>query len=77
MKFIALFIFLILKITQSLLAQGNEGNKRFERVDQHVAQVSKQLIFHPQLLVEKLTEGQTNDYDKVRAFYVWIARNVE
>lgn len=77
MKFIALFIFLILYIAQSLLAQGNEENKRFDRVDQHVTQVSKQLIFHPQLLVEKLTEGQTNDYDKVRAFYVWIARNVD
>lgn len=77
MKVILFFILLLVFVGAKPYAQGISNDDRFEKVDQQVTEVSKQLIFHPQLLAEKLTENQTNDYDKVRAFYVWIAKNVE
>ena len=70
-----LSLFLISVLTG--YAQVNQNEQRFQKVDQHVSKVAKQLIFHPQLLSQKLSEGLTNDYDKVRAFYVWIARNID
>ena len=70
-----LSLFLICSIPS--YAQVNQNELRFQKVDHHVSKVAKQLIFHPQLLSQKLSEGLTNDYDKVRAFYVWIARNID
>ena len=67
----------ILIISITSFAQNNLNEERFQKVDNHVSEVNKQFIFHPKLLSQKLTEGLTNDYDKVRAFYVWIARNID
>lgn len=50
---------------------------RFSLVDQHVSEINRQAIFHPQILVNMLTKDLSNDYDKVRAIYVWIASNIE
>ena len=63
----------------SLIANAQQltNNSRFAHVDDHVTEVKKQFIFHPELLALKLSENLSNDYDKVRAFYVWIAHNVE
>ena len=77
MRFIINVLSFILLASASLFAQDNQKQLRFQDVDHHVSTVSKQLIFHPQLLSQKLTEGLTNDYDKVRACYVWIARNID
>jgi hypothetical protein len=57
-------------------AQVN-SEERFAKVDDYVSQVNKEFIFHPQALAQRLSENQNNDYDKVRAFYVWIARNID
>ena len=67
----------ILSQTVLLHAQKTIENDRFKEVDAHVSSVSNQFIFHPQRLAIELTGNMTNDYDKVRAFYVWIARNIE
>ncbi|MCK5370823.1 MAG: hypothetical protein KAQ62_19805 [Cyclobacteriaceae bacterium] len=67
----------ILNQTAPLYAQIKYEDDRFKEVDAHVSTVSKQFIFHPQQLVIELTGNMTNDYDKVRAFYVWLARNIE
>ncbi len=75
-NFIIIFLF-ILTIAKFSFAQNNSYDKRFEKVDQHVSAVSRQFIFYPQVLVERLTENLNNDYDKVRAIYVWIATNTK
>jgi len=77
MRIIAISLAVILKISSISFAQKQTESSRFSRVDTHVYEVNKQFIFHPELLTQKLTEGLTNDYDKVRAFYVWIARNID
>lgn len=52
------------------------GGGRFSDVDNHVARISRQIIGHPEVLVDSLTAPFTNDYDKLRAIYVWIATNI-
>ena len=77
MRYFMIFLAIILFQIQTSFAQRNFDNSRFKDVDSHVSAVRSQAIFHPQLLVKKLTENLTNDYDKVRAFYVWIATSVD
>ncbi len=77
MRYFAISALLILGLTNIIYCQQNTDPQRFAKVDAHVANVHKQLIFQPERLANKLTEGFTNDYDKVRAFYVWIAYNIE
>lgn len=77
MRILIIISFLILTVVNIPFAQNNSFDKRFEKVDQHVTEVSRKFIFHPQLLVEKLCENMNNDYDKVRAIYVWVATNTE
>ena len=74
LKYFTCLFFLNIHI---VFAQVNSVDARFEEVDAHVAKVNKEFVFHPLALTQKLTENLTNDYDKVRAFYVWIARNIE
>jgi len=59
-----------------LCAQTNFEKDKFEYVDMHVADVSQQKILNPQQLAHKLTENMDNDFDKVRAFYMWISTNI-
>ena len=73
MRYFMIFLAIILFQIQTSFAQRNFDNSRFKDVDSHVSAVRSQAIFHPQLLVKKLTENLTNDYDKVRAFYVALA----
>ena len=77
MKFYTIFLTIFLFQFQISTAKSRLVESRFEKVDAHVNEVSRGMIYHPQLLVKKLTENLTNDYDKVRAFYVWIARNID
>ena len=77
MRFLINVLFLILMSPVLSFGQIDQYELRFEHVDHHVSQVDKKFIFHPQLLSQNLSEGLTNDYDKVRAFYVWIARNID
>lgn len=53
------------------------GVGRFSEVDNHVARISRQIIGHPEVLVDSLTAPFTNDYDRVRAIYTWIATNIQ
>ena len=68
---------IVLSLPNLLFAQQTSKPDNFEKADAHVSQISKQLIFQPELLANKLSEGLSNDFDKVRAFYVWIAKNIE
>ena len=77
MKIFILFQFFASMLIYSALAQEKSLQKRFSHVDKHVYSVNKQLIFHPELLAQKLSENLTNEYDIVRAFYVWIAHNIQ
>jgi hypothetical protein len=77
MRILIVLFLLILTFGKASFAQNNSFGERFEKVDRQVSDVSKQFIYHPQLLVEKLTENLNNDYDKVRAIYVWIALNTK
>ncbi len=52
------------------------GVGRFSEVDNHVARISRHIIGHPEVLVDSLTAPFTNDYDKTRAIFVWIATNI-
>ncbi len=71
-----LFASIIIAISPSY-GQEYPDNSSFIEVDAHVADVSKQMIFHPELLTNLLTENLDNDFEKTRAIYVWIARNIE
>lgn len=66
-----------LLVTVTLFLPGKSQDTRWEEVDKHVSNVNKQAVFHPQLLANLLIDDLSNDYDKVRAFYVWIATNIE
>ena len=72
-----IFQAIIYFIIHTSVAQVIIEESRFKNVDAHVSAVRSQAIFHPQILVKKLTENLTNDYDKVRAFYVWIATSID
>lgn len=72
-----LLLFLILLIHAPTFCQVEPNKDRFEHVDQHVSSVNRQAVFHPELLAKLLAEGLTNDYDKVRSFYIWIASNIK
>jgi len=63
--------------TLGTLAQEISEASRFAAVDAHVAKVSKEFVYHPQALAKNLSDNLTNDYDKVRAYYVWIAKNIK
>jgi len=72
-----IFLFIMLADASVSYAQVKSENQRFHDVDAHVSQVNKQAVFHPQLLAKLLSDNFSNDYDKVRAFYVWIAKNID
>lgn len=76
MRFLLLLSWAIL-ISPPGFSQRESWNERFAQVDAHVARVSRQIIGHPDVLVDSLTAPFTNDYDKVRAIYVWIATNIQ
>ena len=76
MRRISLLHIVILLLLYPALAQEKSSEERFSHIDAHVSSVNKQLIFHPQLLAKKLSENLSNDYDKVRSIYVWIAQNI-
>lgn len=77
MRYYAVLVLTLITVYHSSFAQPHYNNSRFAEIDDSVSEIRKQAIFHPQLIAEKLTEDLTNDYDKVRAFYVWIAKNIE
>ena len=76
MRLFIISALIILAQANLLNAQQILSPERFEKVDEQVSTIKKEFIFQPQLLSKKLTDGFTNDYDKVRAFYIWIATNI-
>lgn len=76
MRFSILFPMVIL-FTLPVFAQRSSSGDRFSHVDAHVKRISHQIIGHPEVLVDSLTSPFSNDYDKVRAIYVWIASNIQ
>ena len=77
MKVVLLPLVLILILFYPASAQEKNNEGRFTHIDAHVSKINKQLVFHPELLAQKLTENLSNDYDRVRAIYVWIASNIK
>ncbi len=77
MRHLKLFLVTIFIAISPSYGQEYPDGSRFIEVDAHVSFVSKQMIFHPELLTTLLTENLDNDFDKTRAIYVWIARNIE
>lgn len=77
MKYFSLFLAIFSVFFSASYAQKYPDDSSFKEVDAHVADVSKQMIFHPELLTNLLTENLDNDFEKTRAIYVWIARNIE
>ncbi len=76
MRYLSLFI-LIYIYTPAIYAQSQINDVQFSHVDQHVKEVSRQLIFHPDIIVDSLTSPFKSDKEKVRAIFVWIATNIE
>jgi len=76
MRYLSLFI-LTFFFLSPIYGQSRENEVQFDHVDQHVKDISRQLIFHPDILVDSLTYPFKSDMDKVRAIFVWIATNIE
>ena len=54
-----------------------KADHEFIHVDKHVKEVSKKMIYHPDLLVKALVEPFDEDEEKARAIFAWIAINIE
>jgi len=77
MRHFMILVIIKLLAYSSSFAQEYVDNTRFKEIDAYASKVSKQAIFDPQLIVNTLTNDLSNDYDKVRAIYVWIAKTIE
>ncbi len=76
MKIISFYTLVIFLAIPSL-GQSSRKAERFRVVDNHVARITQQMIYHPDILVDSLTRPFSNDYDKVRSIYTWIATNIQ
>ena len=77
MKHLGLICLLMLSAISVSFGQSSEMDERFRKADAQISKVSKQAIFHPELIVKALTEDLDNDFDKARALFGWAAINID